>query len=51
MVGEPLSAAVFLDRDGIINKLVYNPQSGEYESPLAVEQVELLPEVKVALPG
>jgi D-glycero-D-manno-heptose 1,7-bisphosphate phosphatase len=25
--------AVFLDRDGVINPLVYNPNSGEYESP------------------
>ena len=25
--------AVFLDRDGVINPLVYNLNTGEYESP------------------
>jgi len=27
------SKAVFLDRDGVINPLVYNPNTSEYESP------------------
>jgi len=27
------SKAVFLDRDGVINPLVYNPDTSEYESP------------------
>jgi D-glycero-D-manno-heptose 1,7-bisphosphate phosphatase len=34
--------AVFLDRDGVLNELVYDPVSGAYESPLRVEQVRLL---------
>jgi D-glycero-D-manno-heptose 1,7-bisphosphate phosphatase len=37
------SAAVFLDRDGVLNELVPDPASGEPESPLRVEDVRLLP--------
>lgn len=36
-------AAVFLDRDGVINELVADPLSGHGESPLRVEDVRLLP--------
>jgi D-glycero-D-manno-heptose 1,7-bisphosphate phosphatase len=35
-------AAVFLDRDGVLNELVRDPHSGEPESPLRVEDVRLL---------
>jgi D-glycero-D-manno-heptose 1,7-bisphosphate phosphatase len=37
------SAAVFLDRDGVLNELVPDPRSGAPESPLAVAEVRLLP--------
>lgn len=41
-VGPPERAA-FVDRDGTLNALVPDPVSGIPESPLAVEQVRLLP--------
>lgn len=40
--------AVFLDRDGIINQLVMNPLTGEYESPHALSEIEILPGVGAA---
>ena len=42
-------AAVFLDRDGVINRNVLNPLTGTWESPLTVEDFELMPNVLVAL--
>jgi D-glycero-D-manno-heptose 1,7-bisphosphate phosphatase len=36
-------AAAFLDRDGVLNELVADPLSGAGESPLAVDQVRLVP--------
>jgi D-glycero-D-manno-heptose 1,7-bisphosphate phosphatase len=36
-------AAVFLDRDGVINELVPDPTTGHGESPLRVEEVRLQP--------
>lgn len=36
-------AAVFLDRDGVLNELVPDPVSGAPESPLRVEDVRLVP--------
>jgi D-glycero-D-manno-heptose 1,7-bisphosphate phosphatase len=36
-------AAAFLDRDGVLNELVADPFSGLAESPLAVEDVRLIP--------
>jgi D-glycero-D-manno-heptose 1,7-bisphosphate phosphatase len=41
--------AVFLDRDGTLNRNVWNPATGAYESPLHSEQMELLPGVISAL--
>jgi D-glycero-D-manno-heptose 1,7-bisphosphate phosphatase len=41
--------AVFLDRDGVINRNVFNPGTGEYESPGKPEDFELHPEVLPAL--
>ena len=38
-----MNRAIFLDRDGVINKLVFNPLTGEYESPHYVEYLELYP--------
>lgn len=37
--------AVFLDRDGVINELVLNPKTGEYESPHALDETIILPGV------
>jgi D-glycero-D-manno-heptose 1,7-bisphosphate phosphatase len=36
------SAAVFLDRDGVLNELVHDPVAKACESPLRVEDVRLL---------
>src|SRR5580658_7313224 len=41
--------AVFLDRDGVINRNVWNPATLEYESPLTADAFELLPGVLSAL--
>jgi D-glycero-D-manno-heptose 1,7-bisphosphate phosphatase len=43
--------AVFLDRDGVINRNVWNPTTSQYESPLTAEAFELLPGVIHALLG
>jgi D-glycero-D-manno-heptose 1,7-bisphosphate phosphatase len=42
-------AAVFLDRDGVINRNVMNPLTGAWESPLTVEDFEMMPNALVAL--
>lgn len=41
--------AVFLDRDGVINRLVYHRDAGIVDSPFTVEQFELLPRVPRAI--
>ncbi|MDP6142073.1 MAG: HAD family hydrolase [Dehalococcoidales bacterium] len=41
--------AVFLDRDGVINELVYHQEAGIIDSPFAVEQFRLLPGVGEAI--
>jgi D-glycero-D-manno-heptose 1,7-bisphosphate phosphatase len=41
--------AVFLDRDGVLNRNVFNPELGAFESPLTPEAVEILPGVPAAL--
>src|SRR5664279_4703208 len=41
--------AVFLDRDGVINKMVYYPDHGIIDSPFTLEQFELLPDVPQAI--
>ncbi len=41
--------AVFLDRDGVLNEGVPDPDSGALESPLRVEDVHLLPGVAAAV--
>ena len=38
-----MSRAVFLDRDGVINRLAFNPVNSQYESPHRVEDFELYP--------
>lgn len=37
--------AVFLDRDGVLNELVLNPATGEYEPPHRIEDMQLFPYV------
>lgn len=44
-----LKRAVFLDRDGVINPLVYNPLTGEYESPHYLEDFSIFPYVAMSL--
>ncbi len=47
---DPASAkAIFLDRDGVINLLVWYESSGEWESPRTVKDLELVPGVGAAL--
>jgi D-sedoheptulose 7-phosphate isomerase len=41
--------AVFLDRDGVINSYVYNPEFGTVDSPATPEQFALLPGVAQAI--
>lgn len=38
-----LARAVFLDRDGVLNRNVFNPDTGEFESPGKPEDFELFP--------
>lgn len=44
-----MTAAVFVDRDGILNELVPDPVSGRPESPLDPEQVALIAGAAAAL--
>jgi D-glycero-D-manno-heptose 1,7-bisphosphate phosphatase len=44
-----LNAAVFLDRDGVLNELVYYNDMGMVDSPFTVEQFKLLPNVEEAI--
>ena len=41
--GRAVVRAVFLDRDGVLNRNVFNPATGEYESPGRAEDFELTP--------
>ena len=41
--------AVFLDRDGVINELIYHREQGIIDSPFTVEQFRLLPGVGEAI--
>jgi D-glycero-D-manno-heptose 1,7-bisphosphate phosphatase len=38
-----MEKAVFLDRDGVINRLVFNPQTGEFESPHQAQDLVFYP--------
>lgn len=38
-----MKKAVFLDRDGVLNELILNPDTSEYEPPHRVEDVKLYP--------
>ena len=41
--------AVFLDRDGVVNELIYHQEQGVIDSPFTVEQFRLLPRVGEAI--
>ena len=40
-----MKKAVFLDRDGVLNELVLNPATGEYEPPHSPDDLVLFPHV------
>jgi D-glycero-D-manno-heptose 1,7-bisphosphate phosphatase len=44
-----VARAVFLDRDGVLNRNILNPATGEYESPGRPEEFELVPDVLESL--
>jgi len=44
-----MTRAVFLDRDGVINEIVYFPELGMLDSPLKPKQFRLLPGVAEAI--
>ena len=44
-----MKRGVFLDRDGVLNRNVWNAATAAYESPLTPEEFELLPKVIPAL--
>jgi D-glycero-D-manno-heptose 1,7-bisphosphate phosphatase len=41
--------AIFVDRDGVINEIVYHSEMGIIDSPFTVEQFKLLPSVGKAI--
>jgi D-glycero-D-manno-heptose 1,7-bisphosphate phosphatase len=49
MDGKQNGKAVFLDRDGVINAMVYHQEHGIIDSPFTVAQFGLLPHVGVAV--
>ncbi len=44
-----MKRAVFLDRDGVINPMVYNPEHGLLDTPLNPKEFSLLPRVGEAI--
>lgn len=44
-----MKKAVFLDRDGVINQLIFNTKTGEYESPHFVDDLVIYPYVAKSL--
>jgi len=48
-IGKIMDRAVFLDRDGVINELVYYAEHGVVDSPFTTEQFRLLPGVCEAI--
>jgi len=45
----PSRAAVFLDRDGVINRLFYHQDAGIVDSPFTLSQFKVLPKVPRAI--
>ncbi len=46
---EAVARAVFLDRDGVVNELIYYPEHGIIDSPFTLGQFRLLPRVGEAI--
>jgi D-glycero-D-manno-heptose 1,7-bisphosphate phosphatase len=46
-----MKKAIFLDRDGVINEMVYYPEHGIIDSPFTPSQFRLLPKVATAING
>jgi D-glycero-D-manno-heptose 1,7-bisphosphate phosphatase len=44
-----MNRGLFLDRDGVVNELVYYPSSGEWESPRSVEDLRMRPGIGAPL--
>ena len=44
-----MGKAIFIDRDGVLNPLVLNPDSGEYEAPRALVDFALYPYAEKSL--
>jgi len=44
-----MNRAIFLDRDGVINELVYHEEQGIIDSPFTAEQLKLFPWVDEAI--
>ena len=44
-----MKKTVFIDRDGVINKIIYHKEHGILDSPSTVDQFELLPQVTDAI--
>ncbi len=44
-----LDRVIVLDRDGVLNKMVYNSEHGLIDSPMVKNQVEILPDVPRAI--
>jgi D-glycero-D-manno-heptose 1,7-bisphosphate phosphatase len=43
MGGSKINKAIFLDRDGVINKNIFNKNTGEFESPHRVKDFKIFP--------
>ncbi len=48
-MGKMKQKAVFLDRDGVINEVIYHKEMGIIDSPFTVDQFTLLPKVATAI--
>ncbi|MFA5628917.1 MAG: HAD family hydrolase [Dehalococcoidales bacterium] len=44
-----MNKAIFLDRDGVINKLIYHQEQGIIDSPFLVSQLEIIQNVPQAI--
>lgn len=44
-----MNRAIFLDRDGVINAMVYNPEFGLVDSPANPDEFHLLPDAAAAI--
>src|SRR3989304_5687400 len=44
-----MEKAIFLDRDGVVNEMIYYPEHGLLDSPFTAAQFRLLPHVAEAI--